>query len=232
MSLSLYYIGTMKIELKSNFVYDAMDEHLSELSASRIELRERIITEAIDAFTKNGIRNITMDDIANRLAISKRTLYEIFKDKEDLLIACVIRQQKEIEEFLIKVSAESENVLEVILKFYKKSLEIYHRTSIRFFEDMNKYPRVKAIARHNSEENSENTVEFFNLGIRQGIFRSDVNFEIVHLLVREQVNILMNTDLCSAYSFVEVYESIMFVFMRGISTEKGQKILDDFIKEY
>lgn len=42
----------------------------------------------------------------------------------------------------------------------------------------------------------------------------------------------MNTNLCSAYSFVEVYESIMFVYMRGISTERGQEILENFIKEY
>ena len=97
---------------------------------------------------------------------------------------------------------------------------------------MSKYPKVKAMVKHNHEENSENTVAFFNKGIEQGIFRSDVNFEIINLLVREQVNILMNTNLCSAYSFVEVYESIMFVYMRGISTERGQKILDNFIKEY
>ena len=97
---------------------------------------------------------------------------------------------------------------------------------------MSKYPQVKAMVKHNNEENSENTVAFFNKGIEQGIFRSDVNFEIINLLVREQVNILMNTNLCSAYSFVEVYESIMFVYMRGISTERGQEILENFIKEY
>lgn len=171
-------------------------------------------------------------DIANTLSISKRTLYEIFQDKESLLMECVSRQQKETEKALQQVLNESENVLEVLLKFYKKSLEIYHKTNKRFFEDMSKYPKVKAMVKHNHEENSENTVAFFNKGIEQGIFRSDVNFEIINLLVREQVNILMNTNLCSAYSFVEVYESIMFVYMRGISTERGQEILENFIKEY
>ena len=145
---------------------------------------------------------------------------------------CVSRQQKETEKALQQVLNESENVLEVLLTFYKKSLEIYHKTNKRFFEDMSKYPKVKAMVKHNHEENSENTVAFFNKGIEQGIFRSDVNFEIINLLVREQVNILMNTNLCSAYSFVEVYESIMFVYMRGISTERGQEILENFIKEY
>ena len=43
---------------------------------------------------------------------------------------------------------------------------------------------------------------------------------------------LMNTDICKEYSFLEVYESIMFTFLRGISTEKGAKVLEDFISEY
>lgn len=207
-------------------------ENIHELTTSRAGLRERIIATAIEAFTKNGIKNITMDDIANKLSISKRTLYETFRDKETLLVECVARQQKEVEDYTGQVLLESENVLEVLLKFYKKSLEIYHQTNRRFFEDMNKYPKVKAMVKHNREENSENTVAFFNKGIEQGIFRSDVKFEIMHLLVREQVDMLMSTDLCNAYSFVDVYESIMFVYMRGISTERGQRILEDFIEEY
>lgn len=154
-------------------------ENINDLSASRVELRERIVATAIDAFAKYGIKTITMDDIANTLSISKRTLYEIFQDKESLLMECVSRQQKETEKALQQVLNESENVLEVLLKFYKKSLEIYHKTNKRFFEDMSKYPKVKAMVKHNHEENSENTVAFFNKGIEQGIFRSDVNFEII-----------------------------------------------------
>lgn len=69
-------------------------------------------------------------------------------------------------------------------------------------------------------------------GVDQGIFRSDINFAIVNLLVREQFDVLLNTDICSEYPFVEVYESIMFTYLRGISTEKGAKVLDDFISEY
>lgn len=208
------------------------NENVKNLTTSKAELKERIVTTAIDAFTKHGIKTITMDDIANRLAISKRTLYETFDDKEDLLVECVAHQQKEMRIFTEQILLESENVLEVILKSYKKSIEIYHKTNKRFFEDMNKYPKVNGLIKEHRERNFEDSVAFFKKGINQGIFRNDINFEILHQLVREQVDLLLNTDLCSAYSFVEVFESIMFVYMRGISTEKGQKILDDFIKEY
>lgn len=79
---------------------------------------------------------------------------------------------------------------------------------------------------------SEETIAFFKLGIQQGYFRDDVNFTIVNLLVREQLDLLMNTDLCKEHSFLEVYESIMFTYLRGISTEKGAHKLEEFIREY
>ena len=88
------------------------------------------------------------------------------------------------------------------------------------------------MVKERSESDSEKTMSFFMLGVEQGIFRSDVNFAIVNLLVREQFDVLLNTDVCNEYSFIEVYESIMFTYIRGISTEKGAKVLEDFISEY
>ena len=84
--------------------------------------------------------------------------------------------------------------------------------------------------RHDQE--SEEKVILFKEGVKQGIFRDDVNFAIINLLVREQIDLLMNTDICKEYSFLEVYESIMFTSLRGISTEKGAHELELFIREY
>lgn len=67
-----------------------MAEHGKDAS-QRVELRERIITAATEAFTSKGIKSITMDDIAAALGISKRTLYEVFSDKESLLKECILR---------------------------------------------------------------------------------------------------------------------------------------------
>ena len=69
------------------------------------------------------------------------------------------------------------------------------------------------------------------------ISRSDYPVSYTHLdvykrQVHEQLDLLMNTDICNKYSFLEVYEAIMFTYIRGISTEKGAKVLEDFITEY
>lgn len=199
---------------------------------SRSELRERIIETAVEAFTIHGIRSITMDDIATSLGISKRTLYEVFSDKETLLEECILRGQEEADIFVRDVLANSGNVLEVLLKCYQRSIEKFHATNKKFFEDIKKYPKAYELLTHKRDQDSEETVQFFKEGVKQGIFRDDVNFAIVNMLVREQIDVLMNTDVCKEYSFLEVYESIMFTFLRGISTEKGARELDAFIREY
>lgn len=208
-----------------------MTEHGKDAS-QRVELRNRIITTATEAFTTKGIKCITMDDIAAALGISKRTLYEVFSDKESLLKECILTMQDDREQYLQGIYDQAHNVMEVILAVFQKSIEVFHKTNKRFFEDIKKYPKVYDMMKKRSESDSENTMSFFRLGVEQGIFRSDVNFAIVNLLVREQFDVLLNTDICNKYSFIDVYESIMFTYIRGISTEKGAKVLDNFILEY
>lgn len=200
--------------------------------AVKAELKERIVATAMKAFASNGIKAVTMDDIASNLGISKRTLYETFEDKESLLIACMEKQEKEKENFSIKIVAESANVLEVILKFYQISIEVYNKVDKRFFEDIKKYPKVKELILQSQEKNHCKVIAFYKSGVDQGLFREDVNFEIVNLLVREQINFLNSGEIVRTYPFIEVYESIVFTFLRGISTPKGQEILESFIENY
>lgn len=208
-----------------------MIEHGKDAS-QRSELKHRIILKATEAFTTKGIKSITMDDIAAALGISKRTLYEVFADKEALLRECILDIQQERDKYLQGILEKSDNVLEVILAVFEKSIEIFHQTNKRFWEDIKKYPNVYEMMQNRREADSKNTISFFESGVEQGIFRADVNFAIVNLLVREQFDVLLNTDICSEYPFIEVYESIMFTYIRGISTEKGARVLDDFILEY
>lgn len=198
----------------------------------RAELRERIVDTALEAFTSNGIRNITMDEIAASLSISKRTLYEVFSDKETLLEACIKKSQQSVDAFVMEVLEHTDNVLEVILKIFQHSIERFHATNKLFFEDIKKYPKAYALITSRREKDSEETISFFKEGIHQGLFRDDVNFEIMGLLVREQMDLLLNTEICEKYSFLAVYESIMFTYLRGISTRKGADELEVFIQDY
>lgn len=69
-------------------------------STSRVELKERIIERAMQAFKTHGIKCITMDDIAASMGISKRTLYEVFANKEMLLEDCIRKERQETNEYI------------------------------------------------------------------------------------------------------------------------------------
>lgn len=201
-------------------------------SAPRLELRARIVDTAVKSFSAQGIKSVTMDDIAGSLGISKRTLYEVFPDKETLLEESILKEQESTALFAKEVLKNSANVLEVLLKLYQRSIEKFHATNKKFFEDIKKYPRAYELIKRNHNRNLEEAVNFFKEGVKQGIFRDDVNFAVVSLLVHEQLNLLIDSDLSTQFSFLEVYESIMFTFLRGISTKKGADELDLFIHDY
>ena len=204
----------------------------SKQSPLRVELRGKIIGVAVRAFMANGIKSITMDDIAASLGISKRTLYEVFANKETLLEECILHEQQATEAYVRDVISSSNNALEVMLKLYLRSLEKFHATSKKFFEDIKKYPHAYELLKNDNKRNSVEAANFFQKGVEQGIFRSDVNFAIVNLLLDEQLNLLLHSDRCASYSFLEVYESIMFTYLRGISTQRGAEELERFIRDY
>ena len=195
-------------------------------------LQERIVEVSSELFTDQGIKGVTMDRIASSVGISKRTLYEVFVDKEALLEACIWKSQEKDREFIRTVMSSSDNVLEVLMKCYQYNIQRFYSTNKLFFEEIKKYPKAYARLLKGHDRDSEEVISFFNQGVKQGIFRSDVNFAIMNLLLKEQLNMLMNTDICERFSFIEVYESIMFTYLRGISTEKGARELEKFICEY
>lgn len=198
--------------------------------SSRDLLKQTIIVRASAAFAKEGIRNVKMDDIAASLGMSKRTLYEIFKDKEELLTECILYRKGLFRKSMESVYHNSKNVLEVFMIAYEKSMQMHHSTNKLFFEDMKKYPRMHQMIHQSRADDYKNSVELLQKGVEQGYFRDDVNFEIINLLLHAQLDALM--DMSNKFSFTAICDSIMFTFIRGISTELGAKELDKFIEKY
>ena len=198
----------------------------------RTELKQRVIQVALNEFLVQGIKAVRMDDLASQIGISKRTLYEMFKDKEELLIDCLLYSNQREKERVNDIRSKSKNVLEVILGVFLYSIEMLHETNKLFFEDIKKYPAAYKLVQEVRNIDSKEKMAFFRQGVEQGIFRSDINFPIVNELVKQQFNLLVNTDFFSHHPFLDVYESIMFTYLRGISTVEGVSMLEMFIKEY
>lgn len=192
-------------------------------------MKERVVKAATVAFCERGIKNVRMDDLAMELSISKRTLYELFGDKEDLLLEVMKAHNKEVKAFMTDVAAKAENVLEVILAFYMKTTKDFQTINRLFFEDIKKYPKVMMYEENNHNENRSSALAFYRKGVEQGIFRNDVNFRIVQVMIQRQMDFLMQSEIGQDYSMVEIFETLVFMHLRGISTEKGLKIVNDFL---
>lgn len=198
----------------------------------RTELKQRVIQVALNEFRVQGIKAVRMDDLASQIGISKRTLYEMFKDKEELLMDCLLYSNQREKERVNDIRSKSKNVLEVIFGVFLYSIEMLHETNKLFFEDIKKYPAAYKLVQEVRNIDSKEKMAFFRQGVEQGIFRSDINYPIVNELVKQQFNLLVNTDFFSHHPFLDVYESIMFTYLRGISTVEGARMLEMFIKEY
>ena len=192
-------------------------------------VKEHIVLAASKAFTQKGVKTVRMDDIAGGLSISKRTLYELFHDKEDLLLDVMKLHREEMQKYMTRVASEAENVLEVLLKFFQRSARNFQNTNRKFFEDIGKYPKVVRYIAESRKANLDSAMEFYRKGVEQGIFRKDVNYEIVRAMVSEQMGLLLHSEIGKSYSPGEIYETVVFMHMRGISMEKGLKIVDDFL---
>ena len=96
---------------------------MAEINQYRQELKDRIISYAMPEFYKRGVKAVKMDEISQGLHVSKRTVYEIFGDKEELLLAGMMRQLEEnrskLENF---AKTQAKNVIDIISYVYKSIL--------------------------------------------------------------------------------------------------------------
>ncbi len=194
-----------------------------------MEVHDRIIQEATTQFFKYGIRNVTMDDIAASLGISKRTVYETFKDKGALVETCMRTLTAHQDKKTALVISESENVIEAIFVFMREAIKAMKVVNPVFFKDFEKlYPALwKKMEKDSIEKKYTLSAKLLNKGIEEGLFRKDLNVEIVSKLFHEQIGLLVDESIFprDKYDFTEVFQNIIINFTRGISTQKGSEFI-------
>lgn len=195
------------------------------------ELQLRIIEQTTPMFLHYGIKAITMDMIAARLGISKRTLYENFKDKTELLLACLEKAEADRNERLGIYYTQRKNVIELLLNVHEDILRFMRNASPAYFIDMERYyPKVYNRYAHEKEMHRQAIVDLLREGIGEGLIRSDINIEIVAALLTLQLELLKNADeiFQSKYTFTEIFETIFKSFIRGIATPEGVRYTDEY----
>ena len=196
----------------------------------RLGLKQKILSTAIELFNERGVRAVKMDDISSELSISKRTLYEIYENKEELLYECVKNKYEDSEVVLAKIAKDSKTVIDILIKIYRLKVEELKNVHPSFYTEMGKYKKIMAYLDDQNKNRKKQQVEFLKRGISEGYFRTDVNYDLV----------LQLFDVSSRYVFCnyatincqmeQLSYNLMFVFLRGFCTLKGVKELDFFLE--
>jgi len=198
-----------------------------------MEIKERIIAKAGNLFFQYGIKGVSMDELASSLGISKRTIYEIFKDKKEILMSLLISLRNERRKVFDSLISDRSNVVEIFIKI----IEIQQSTpicNVKFFEDIHKYyPEANRYIEDDFKRNKEYLSKFLQNGIEQGYIREDLNVEVTAFLVEQSTYIYVRATSIEKplFTFSELFYTMMINFVRGILTEKGIKIIDAYLEQ-
>jgi AcrR family transcriptional regulator len=193
---------------------------------------ERIIKGALDLFLQAGIKSVTMDDIARHLGMSKKTIYQFFGDKNELVVALVKSRLQDDEREMNAIMESSANVIEEMIKMMKCSEEILSRANPIVFHDMQKYhPEAwQEFQRFKAEVIINKLQELLLKGIDQGFIRDDIDVKILATMRVNQVEMGFNTQIfpIAHFNSWKVQVQLLEHFNYGICTLKGHELLDKY----
>lgn len=193
-------------------------------------MKEQIIKQAAEDFILYGFKTFTMDDLASKVGISKRTLYEHYPSKTDLIDACVTYFLTNTKEDCSFVEGEG-NVIENWFASKEKFFEQYKITSNRPIWELKKYyGKIYDKLENQFREIDNQRVEILvKKGQEQELFREDINVNFAKSFffgimskMREDPNIFPETE----YSFRETLGNLIESFLRILVNENGLRELE------
>lgn len=203
-----------------------------KISENKQTLTERILYATMQEFAAKGIRAVKMDDIATKLAMSKRTLYELFANKEEMLIEGVKLYSDKMKERLGKYADSGASVMDILLYALRMKIEEIKITNPTFYAELDKYPALLAYFDERHEEHRSLLVGFLKRGVDEGFFIKGLNFEFVAMMIDASNQMVMQTQLYRKYSMETVFLNHVFLSIRGLCTKKGIDEIDKFVAEY
>jgi TetR/AcrR family transcriptional regulator, cholesterol catabolism regulator len=197
-----------------------------------MEPAERIILKSIELFTLYGIRQVTMDQIAEEVGMSKRTIYELFKDKDKLVWECMETMHRQHLAEVQRILNTASNVIEALYTLGQHGEKKKSLINRSFFEDIKKlYPAMwETMKQRNKPGPGSFSYKIFTKGIEEGIFNKDINIEIVDAFIHIMMETFHKKDIYPENTTdKDLLKNIIIPYYMGISTEKGKKLIEQYI---
>jgi AcrR family transcriptional regulator len=200
-----------------------------------MEVKERILMKAADLFCRYGIRTITMDEIASQLGISKKTIYQFFTDKDDMVSAVIEQeiQRNELEcSYFRDAAADAVHQIFLALESLEEMLKY---TNPLMLYDLEKHHPASFLKLREYKYRFLHQIIIENLqwGISTGHYRPDIDKDIVAKARIETAFLVFNPDVFphSRYRISEVNFELAMLFLHGVATDKGKQLIELYTAE-
>ncbi|MGL4956369.1 MAG: TetR/AcrR family transcriptional regulator [Bacteroidales bacterium] len=199
-----------------------------------MEIKERIVAFANDMFFQQGIRAVTMDDIASGLGVSKRTIYEHFSDKALLIKDCLL-YRRDCKRSSIETFANMNliDALDFFLEHAGKNT-LNHEREYRFISEIRKYYPVvfKSFNKEHLRDNTEVLKLIITKACKDGYFLPIINPKEIANLMIDLFDGMMQLDRGDSATVQVNTRRIIIIFFRGLATAEGITELDKVLENY
>lgn len=194
-----------------------------------------ILGKTAELFMRNGIKSMTMDDIAKNLGISKKTLYVYVSDKNDLVVK-VMQQIVDLEKTLANQMCETyDNAIDMLFALSEDVSQKFGQIHPSINYDMQKYhPEAwKIFEDFRTIFISECIQQNIEKGIEQGLYRKNVDAFIIAKMYSAKMDMCTDSEVFPAdkYDFKTIHLELMRYHIRGIASDKGLAYLKEKVKQ-
>lgn len=201
------------------------------------DTRIKIIRGSVETFARNGVKNITMDDLARALGMSKKTIYQHFEDKKDILKACVDQHFDQQECQMDSINTESLPAVEEVFRmmdFVSDQLKKMAAAHLLIHDIRMYYPESWSRFKEHRENYVIGKVESnLRKGIEEGVYRPEIDVRVISRIRAAEIDAILNPDLFPLfeYNLNHLFEQLLLYFLYGICTTKGEKQLSRLLRK-
>jgi len=179
-------------------------------------------------FLKYGIKSVTMDDIARALSMSKKTLYQHFTSKADLVLKVMENHLKFERQVVEQISSKAKNAMEELIMINHALCKHIGAVNPSMIYDLEKYhpEAMKLLEDYKYNEIFNHVLENIKRGTKEGLYRTDFDPQIIALLYVARIDSMINSSKFTDHSLLEVGDMSIFYHLHGIASTKGNKILE------
>lgn len=197
-----------------------------------MELKDRILRLATALFLRNGIKSVSMDDIAAELAISKKTLYKTFTSKDDIVLAVITNHLGHAQGECTRVASHAADAVQEMLTLSAWADQEFSHIHPSIFYDLKKYhPTAWALfSEHKGSFILDQISQNLRRGIAEGLFRADLDVEVLARLNLAQIELAFDPALYPPAQFApaRVNKVCDEHFLLGVATLKGHRLFNKY----